>query len=100
ATSGGNLGETSMTGDSGVLLVRLRPGVVGESRRSVHIVPFSGAETDGVLVAYCGMPIVGVLAELLEDVRGMPCELCLVRAPGSRAALRPGASGSDLQRPV
>ena len=71
-----------MAGDSAVLLVRLRAGVVGETRRSVHVVPFSGIEKDGVMVAYCGLPIVPMFAECLETLRGMPCELCVARAPG------------------
>lgn len=83
-----------MTGDSAVLLVRLRAGVVGESRRSVHVVPFPLRERGDVLVAYCGLPIVPVLAEYLDEVRGMPCELCLARATGLKsvaAALQPRA---------
>jgi hypothetical protein len=80
-----------MTGDSAVLLVRLRAGVVGESRRSVHVVPFPVRESD-VLVACCGLPIVPVLAEYLDELRGMPCELCVLRASGLKSvALQPGA---------
>lgn len=84
-----------MAGDSAVMLVRLRRGVVGERRRSVHLVPFPLQETDGVLVAYCGLPIVGIFAEYLDSFRGMPCELCMARAPGltSAAALQPRACG-------
>ena len=71
-----------MAGDSAVLLVRLRAGVVGETRRSVHVVPFSTVGNGGVMVAYCGLPIVPIFAEYLETLRGMPCELCVARAPG------------------
>jgi hypothetical protein len=95
STSDENWG-TSMTGDSAVLLVRLRAGVVGESRRMVHVVPFPVRETDDVLVAYCGLPIVPVLAEYLDGMRGMPCELCVARATGLKSAaavLQPGACG-------
>jgi hypothetical protein len=69
-----------MAGDSAVVLVRLRAGVVGETRRSVHVVPFSAASRDGVMVAYCGLPIVPFFAEYLETLQGMPCELCVARA--------------------
>lgn len=84
-----------MTGDS-VLLVRLRVGVVGESRRCVHVVPFAAAERlgkGGVLVAYCGLPIVPVFAEFLEAPGGMPCELCVVRAA------RPGTAIEEVAVP-
>jgi hypothetical protein len=70
-----------MAGDSTVLLVRLRAGIVGETRRSVHVVPFPSEQRDGVMVAYCGLPIVAIFAEYLETLRGMPCELCVARAP-------------------
>lgn len=82
-----------MTGESAVLLVRLRAGVVGERRRSVHVVPFPVRDREGLLVAYCGLPIVPVLAEYLDEFHGMPCELCVARASGleSLAALQPGA---------
>lgn len=76
-----------MTGDFGVLLVRLRAGVVGESRRSVHVVPFPVRERGDVLVAYCGLPIVPVLAEYLDGMAGMPCELCVARAAGLKSGL-------------
>ena len=81
-----------MTGEYAVLLVRLRAGVVGESRRSVHVVPFPVREREGLLVAYCGLPIVSMLAEYLDTFRGMPCELCVARASGLKSvALQPGA---------
>ena len=80
-----------MTGDSAVLLVRLRAGVVGESRRTVHVVPFPVRETDDVLVAYCGLPIVPVLAEYLDGMHGMPCEVCLARATRGRPGTAIGA---------
>lgn len=81
-----------MTGESAVLLVRLRAGVVGESRRSVHVVPFPVRERESLLVAYCGLPIVPMLAEYLDGFHGMPCALCMARASGLKSvALQPGA---------
>ncbi|GDY31059.1 hypothetical protein [Gandjariella thermophila] len=65
-----------------VLLVRLRPGVVGESRRVVHVVPVpAGSAVPAVLVAYCGARIPPGAAELLPEPAGMPCTACLLRAP-------------------
>jgi len=72
-----------MAGDSvAVLLVRLRAGVVGETRRSVHVVPYSSLGRGGVMVAYCGLPIVPIFAEFLDGFQGMPCELCVANSPG------------------
>jgi hypothetical protein len=65
------------------MLVRLRAGVVGETRRSVHVVPFPEGHRDGVMLTYCGLPIVPVFAEYLETLHGMPCDLCVARAPGN-----------------
>jgi hypothetical protein len=62
----------------------------------VHVVPFPVRERDGLLVAYCGLPIVPIFAEWLDGMRGMPCELCMVRAAGLKnavGALQPEACG-------
>jgi hypothetical protein len=65
-----------------VLLVRLLPGLVGESRRVVHVVPVVNAEeVPPVLVAYCGEPIERGTAEVLPDMVGMPCERCVLATP-------------------
>jgi hypothetical protein len=65
-----------------VLFVRFRTGVVGESRRSVHIVPVPGQDTFDQLTAYCGQTFRTGEAELVDTNLGsMPCELCVLRAP-------------------
>jgi hypothetical protein len=69
-----------------VLLVRKRPGVVGESRRSCHLVPVPDtAVFPAVLTAFCGERIEPGSADVLEDPVGMPCVECLVRVPMPRA---------------
>ncbi|GDY30089.1 hypothetical protein [Gandjariella thermophila] len=65
-----------------ILLVRLRSGVVGESRRVVHVVPCPDVpRIPDVLVAYCGAEIRAGVAELLPRPCGMPCTACLISAP-------------------
>jgi len=65
-----------------LLLVRLRPGVVGESRRVVHVVSFpTGDNVPEVLVAYCGEEIRRGPADVLPKPCGAPCEACLIEAP-------------------
>jgi hypothetical protein len=64
-----------------ILLVRLRPGPgIGERQRTVHLV----SAPDSVpthLTAWCGTTIAPDTADLLPDFTGMPCELCMARAP-------------------
>ncbi len=66
-----------------VLLVRLLPGVVGESRRLVHAVPVPiGGPVPERLTAYCGEQIQPGQAETLNGPAGMPvCRACSLRRP-------------------
>jgi hypothetical protein len=65
-----------------VLLVRFRPGVVGLTRRVVHVVPLPSTEVmPDRLTAHCGTEIAPGLAEMVEGFVGMPCTLCLLRVP-------------------
>lgn len=63
-----------------VMWVRFLPGVVGLTRRVVHVVP---VPADGAvperLTAYCGQPISRGVVELLTQPVGAPCLLCLLR---------------------
>ena len=63
-----------------VVLARPAPGVVGESRRTVHVFP-AGPEA-GHLTAYCGLRIRPESVEVLDRITGMPCETCLMIAMG------------------
>jgi hypothetical protein len=72
------------------MLVRLRQGVVGESRRTCHLVPVP--DTDRMpdyLVAWCGERIAQGTADLLPVATGMPCESCLANAPASQGLFGP-----------
>jgi hypothetical protein len=74
-----------------VLLVRLRSGVVGESLRVVHVVPFDEDHvTEAGFTAYCGLEIKPGTAEQLQGYDGMPCEPCVLVAPTPPAALEGG----------
>jgi hypothetical protein len=63
-----------------VMWVRFLPGVVGLTRRVVHVVPVptNGAVPER-LTAYCGQPIERGVAELLAQPAGAPCVACLLR---------------------
>jgi hypothetical protein len=69
-----------------VLLVRLLPGIVGESRRVVHVVaaPADTRTVPEVLTALCGEQIKPGTAEVLPDLGGMPCGPCFLAATPQR----------------
>jgi hypothetical protein len=77
-----------------VLLVRLKRGVVGESRRTVHVVRLpQGNEVSDTLTAYCGEQIDPGKAEMLPELTGMPCNRCLLNASTPHAGeLLPGGA--------
>jgi hypothetical protein len=59
-------------------LVRLRRGVVGESRRVCHLIPVPTGPVPEYLTALCGEAIHPGEAEVLAGLRGMPCHACLM----------------------
>lgn len=53
--------------------VRYRPGVVGETKRVVHIaMPLP----DGDFYGLCDLRLAGADTELISDLLGMPCMAC------------------------
>ena len=65
-----------------VLLIRFKPGVVGETRRTVHVVPApDGGAMPDVLTAYCGQQFPPGVIELLGRHEGMLCNPCILTAP-------------------
>lgn len=76
--------------------VRFRKGVVGETRRTVHLVPLpqlaettpgnATAQPPEKLTALCGQAFAPGEAEQLNEPRGMPCEVCLLRSPAPQVA--------------
>ncbi|MBB4683720.1 hypothetical protein [Amycolatopsis jiangsuensis] len=73
-----------------VFIARPLPGMVGESRRVVHVFPLPA---EGLaperLTAYCGAMFGRSELELLERPVGMPCVTCLRLAPTPGDADRP-----------
>lgn len=66
-----------------LLLVRLLPGVVGESRCVVHVVVAlqdTRTAVPEVLTALCSEHIKPGTAEVLPDLGGMPCSPCFLAA--------------------
>ena len=67
-----------------LFFARALPGVVGETRRVVHVFPVP--EQDSVpdqLTAFCSESFGPGELELLDSPAGMPCESCLQRTPSS-----------------
>ncbi|WP_216213768.1 hypothetical protein [Amycolatopsis aidingensis] len=67
-----------------LLFARPLPGTVGETQRVTHLfaVPPESDSTPQELTALCGTAFGHGELELLDGVRGMPCESCMVRSPG------------------
>lgn len=73
-----------------LVFVRFRAGVVGESRRAVHLMFVHDRLRDSVaipdraraLTALCGQKFSPGEVEILSSMGGMPCETCLRLSPG------------------
>jgi hypothetical protein len=83
-----------------ILLVRYRVGVVGESRRVVHVVPMANARPiPEVLNTYCGERLPLGTVDLLDRPRGMSCTTCLAIAPLLAADDLPKRDGTTALPP-
>lgn len=73
-----------------VVRVRFREGVVGESRRGVHVAEWVAGE---VFRTWCGLGIREQDGEILGTLAGMPCMTCVrvlslrARVSGERVEL-------------
>lgn len=97
AGSGGRPGDTVPADDPPIILVRLKPGLTGETKRVVHLVrvPDSGNVPEE-LTAYCGERFEPGTIEFLPAPTGMPCVRCLITAPVPRSpALPPQSDQND-----
>lgn len=64
-----------------VMLVRFKPGFVGERRRTIHVVPMpDGDVPPEALTALCGQVFRPGTAERLDSALGMPCNNCFMVA--------------------
>jgi hypothetical protein len=82
-----------------LLFGRPLPGIVGETRRVVHVfeVPEQNA-TPERLTAFCSASFGPGELELLDRPLGMPCESCLQRTPTSEPELPQDAGLSVSSR--
>lgn len=76
-----------------IQLVRLKFGLVGESRRVVHAVRSDHQHAVGKLLTVCGQFFSREEIDVLPELIGLPCEPCLILGPtpsegGGRHALR------------
>jgi hypothetical protein len=71
-----------------VLLVRYRAGVVGETRRTVHVVALlpDSRSAQGMLTALCGALLSAAKLEIVAFREGMPCPACVLRCDAETAA--------------
>ena len=75
-------GVDKQASEQALAVMRLRRGVVGESRRVSHVVPIPAAEPlPAELTALCGSRIDPRQSEVLSTISGMPCELCVTNLP-------------------
>jgi hypothetical protein len=76
---------TSDYSDQVLLLGRLRPGMVGESRRVVHVFLLAlDIPRDTTLTARCGETLAVGDMQWLSEIAGMPCERCLLHTLAQR----------------
>jgi hypothetical protein len=85
-----------------VVLLRYRPGVVGERGRMVHMMPLPGGGQMGV--ALCGALLRPDLVEMVTPGHGAPCTLCLVNhvsadppLADTSASIPPADAHSDVR---
>src|SRR5437763_8173028 len=93
-----------------VVLLRHRPGVVGETSRMVHMVPLPVVAEAGVAgVALCGALLCPDEVETVHPGHGMPCSLCLINhisagipptPAGTPATTDPSEVNSSDTRPL
>jgi hypothetical protein len=61
-----------------VVLVRYRPGVVGQTARMVHVVVLPTVEHAGAVKALCGAVLLLSDMETVAPGEGMPCTVCVL----------------------
>jgi hypothetical protein len=73
-----------------VMLVRYRPGVTGETARTVHIVPLPTNGQAGAVSAGCGAVLILTDIETVTPGQGMPCTMCVLNhVTGTTRAVEP-----------
>lgn len=80
-----------------VMLLRYRLGVVGETARTVHVVPLLPGGQTGVVGALCGAVLMLPDMETVIPGAGMPCTLCILTLGRSTPALGEPPAGSPTE---
>jgi hypothetical protein len=77
-----------------VMLVRYRPGVVGQSAREVHLVPTPDGRVAGTVGTLCGALLSLEKIETLSCGQGMPCMMCALHHLSATAPVVEPPAGS------
>ena len=99
---GGPGADAAVAAARPVMLVRYRPGVTGETARTVHMVPLPTDRQAGAVGALCGAALVLDDIETVTPGQGMPCTLCILNQTlstvqaGEPPAGDPGSAGAGL----
>jgi len=73
-----------------VMLIRYRPGVTGETARTVHVVPLPTNGQAGAVSAVCGAVLMLTDIETVTPGAGMPCTMCVLNhVTGTTQAVEP-----------
>jgi hypothetical protein len=79
-----------------VVLVRYRPGVTGQTARTVHVIPLPTDKQVGAVSAWCGVLLRLHDIETVTLGEGMPCTVCVVNhITGTTPVVEPDASNPD-----
>jgi hypothetical protein len=79
-----------------VLLVRYRPGIVGETSRTVHVVTLPTDKPTRVVGARCGAVLRPADLEVVAPGEGMPCTMCVLHCvTDATPAEMPRRNGPD-----
>lgn len=98
-------GSAAMAGARPVVLLRYRPGVAGETARTVHLVPLPcEGQTSTAGVALCGALLRPDQVETVIPGHGVPCSLCVISHVGASAPPGPvdtvATAPADDTRPL
>jgi hypothetical protein len=77
-----------------VMLVRYRPGVVGQTAREVHLVPMLDGRVAGVVGTLCGALLSLEKIEAVSSGQGMPCMMCALHQVNATARVVESPAGS------
>ena len=92
------LRETGAAAAGLAVLVRYRRGVVGETARSVHVVPLTTGSRAGAVRALCGTVLMLAEMDAVDPGEGMPCTACVLdRMSGAAEESSSGSPEGDVQ---